>query len=81
MIIQVKQELSKTRNPTEHGYELQGQKGEIIQTLDDGYNLIRFDEFKIKKQVTIKRKTQWIQVPLEWYVHDTDFHLDMIAKK
>ena len=80
MIIQVKQELFKTRNPTEHDFKLEGHKGEIIQTLDDGYNLIRFNQFKIKKKISVYRKTQWILKPLEWYVHDTDFHLQMIEK-
>lgn len=73
MNVQINPKLTKSRNPIEHGLKLEGQKGEIIQTLDDGYNLIRFVTLKIKKQVNIKRKTQWILVPLEWYIHDVDF--------
>lgn len=80
MIIQVNQKLTKSRNPVEHGFRLEGQKGEVIQTLDDGANLIRFKQFQIKKQVNIKRKTTWIFTSLEWYVYDVDFHFPMIVK-
>lgn len=73
MKIIINSKLVKSRNPTEHKIKLENQSGEIIQVVGDGYNLILFKQFKI----TSKNKSEY----LEWYVHDTDFHLYMIVKK
>lgn len=73
MKIIINSKLVKSRNPTEHKIKLENQSGEIIQVVGDGYNLILFKQFKI----TRKKKSEY----LEWYVHDTDFHLDIISKK
>lgn len=81
MNIQIKPTLTKTRNPKEHGFKLENHKGEIIHSLDDGYHLVKFDQFSIKKKVTIERKTTWKFEALEWYVHESDFHLQMIENK
>lgn len=75
MIIQINPKLTKSRNPVEHHFKLEGQKGEIIQSLGDGYHRIKFDQFKIKKQVKVKKTITWQFVALEWYVHELDFHL------
>lgn len=81
MNIQIRPALTKTRNPKEYGFKLEGHRGEIIQSLDDGYHLIKFDQFSIKKQVNIDRRSNWIMVALEWYVHEVDFHLQIIGKQ
>lgn len=71
-MIQINAKLTKSRNPTEHGFKLEGHQGQIIQSLDDGYNLIRFEQFKIRKQVKINRRIKYVLIPLEWYVHNDD---------
>ena len=57
----------------EHDIKLECQHGDVIHHLDDGYSLIMFNKFKIKKKVTINRVTKWILVPIEWYIHRNDF--------
>lgn len=42
MIIRVKSNLTKSRNPTEHKMKLEGKKGKIVHVLPDGYCLIDF---------------------------------------
>lgn len=81
MNIQIRSTLTKTRNPKEHGFKIEGHRGELIQSLDDGYHLIKFDQFSIKKQVKIDSKTTWKFEALEWYVHEADFHLQIIGKQ
>lgn len=71
--VQIHSTLSKSRNPTEHGFRLQNEIGTIIQSLEDGYCLIKFEKFQIKKKVSENRKTKWIFYPLEWYLHKDDF--------
>lgn len=73
MTIQVNNKLTKSRNPTEHGFKLENQKGVIVHTIDDGYNLIKFSQFKIKRLIRVDRKKTMKFVPLEWYVHENDF--------
>lgn len=75
MNIQIKTTLTKTRNPKEYGFKLENRKGEIIHTLDDGYSLVKFNELNINKKGTGKIEA------LEWYVHESDFHLQMIENK
>ena len=75
MTIQVNSKLTKSRNPLEHEITLHNSKGEVVQQLDDGYNLVRFLQFRIKKQIKESRKVKWIFVPLEWYVHSDDLHV------
>lgn len=74
-MIQINYKLSKSRNPVEHGFKLEGQQGEIIQALDDGYNLVKFEQFKIKKQIKVDRKVKYVIVPLEWYIHTEDLKI------
>lgn len=71
-MIQINSKLTKSRNPLEHGFKLEGHQGQIIQSLDDGYNLIKFSDLLIRKQVKINRRVRWMLVPLEWYVHNDD---------
>lgn len=73
MNIQIKSTLTKTRNPKEYGFKLENRKGEVIQTLDDGYNLVKFNELSISRKGKFEA--------LEWYVHESDFHLQMIENK
>jgi len=78
MRIKVKRQLSKSRNPSEHGIRLQNQTGELIQVVGDGFNLIRFDQFKIKVAVKINSSKKKKLESLEWYVHENDFYIDEI---
>lgn len=71
-MITINDKLTKSRNPLEHGFKLEGHQGQIIQSLDDGYNLIKFEQFRITKQVKIDRKVKYIPVALEWYIHNED---------
>lgn len=74
-MITINDKLTKSRNPTELGYKLERQQGRIIQSLDDGYNLVRFNGLLIRKQVKINRRIKWMLVPLEWYIHNDDVSL------
>ena len=74
-MIQINDTLTKSRNPSEHGYKLEGQKGEVIQVVGDGFNRIKFNQFFLRKQVKINRRVRWMLVPLEWYVHDDDLKI------
>lgn len=76
MTIQVNSRLTKSRNPSEHDYKLENQKGEIVHRLNDGFNLIRFDQFKIKEMKRIDNKKKWVEVSLEWYIHDDDLKIN-----
>ena len=80
MTITVNSELKKSRNPKEHGFRLEKQKGECIEVLDDGYNRISFDQFQIKVQFKLKKKVAWKFVPLEWYLHEDDFSINLLNK-
>jgi hypothetical protein len=75
MIVQVKNQLTKGRNPSEHGLKLENQQGEVIHMVGDGYVLIRFEQFKIRQQKKINSQKIALTIALEWYVHDTDFYL------
>lgn len=75
MTIQVNSKLTKSRNPVEHEYRLENQKGEVVHRLDDGYNLIRFKQFKIKEQKRVDNQKKWVLVPLDWYVHNEDLKI------
>lgn len=68
MKIKVKQTLTKSRNPKEYKIKLENQIGMLIQVLGDGYNLVRFEQFKIVR----KGKSE----SLEWYIHDLDLFLE-----
>lgn len=73
-MVQVNSILTKSRNPKEHGYRLENQKGSIVHTLPhDPFVLIRFDQLKIRKKITVLKKTKWIMASLEWYIHEEDF--------
>lgn len=74
MTIQVNNTLTKSRNPTEHGFKLEGEKGNIIQRLPDGYNLVEFNQFKIKKKMMIRKRTVWNFNSLQWYIHFDDIN-------
>jgi hypothetical protein len=74
-LIQVSTRLTKTTNPKEHGLTLEGETGEVIHNLGDGYRLIKFKRLQVKKNVTIDRKKVWKIIPLEWYVHEQDFKI------
>ena len=65
----------KTRNPIEHGFKLENEKGSIVHRLDDGYNLIMFNQFKVKELKRINGKKVLMPVPLEWYVHNEDLKI------
>lgn len=73
-MIHINNKLTKSRNPLELGFKLEGQQGQIIQSLDDGYNLVKFNGLLIRKQVKINRRIKWLLVPLEWYIHKEDFY-------
>lgn len=75
-MITINDKLTKSRNPVELGFKLEGHQGQIIQALDDGYNLIKFEQFKIRKQVKINRRVRYVFVPLEWYVHIEDMKIN-----
>jgi hypothetical protein len=60
-------EFKKSRNPLEHGIVLNGKIGYVIQVVGDGYCLIDFPQFIVKRK--FKMET------LEWYVHETDLYL------
>jgi len=77
MRIQLKSILTKTRNPTEHGFKLENVKGEVIQVVGDGYCLVKFDNLEIKKEVKVDRHKVVKFVKLEWYVHETDFFIKL----
>lgn len=64
--------LTKSRNPTEHGFRLEGEKGVIIKALPDGYNLIEFNQFKIQKKMKFGRVKIRELVALQWYIHFDD---------
>lgn len=68
MNIQIKSTLTKTRNPKEYGFKLENRKGVIIQTLDDGYNLVKFNELSISRRGKFEA--------LEWYVHNDDLKIN-----
>lgn len=72
-LIEVKSELTKSRNPEEYEIRLENQIGEIIQILGDGYCLIEFSQFKIKMPVKKKSVKTWQFTSLMWYVHEDDF--------
>lgn len=71
-MIQVNSELTKSRNPNEHGFDIINEKGSIVHRLDDGFNLIQFNQFEIKEQVKVNKVKKWMLVPLQWYIHDED---------
>lgn len=73
-MIQVNPTLTKSRNPTEHGFRLENQTGSIVHRLPhDPYVLIRFDQFKIRKKIMENKRTKWIIAGIEWYLHEDDF--------
>ena len=74
-MIQVNSTLTKSRNATEHNFNLRNQKGEVRHKLPDGYWLIRFDQFKIKKKIMEKKKTIWIMEGIDWYIHQQDLKI------
>lgn len=71
-MITINDKLTKSRNPVEHGFKLECATGQIIQSLDDGYHLVKFNQFKIKKQIKVDRRVRYVYLPLEWYVHEED---------
>jgi len=73
MTIQIKQTLSKTRNPLELGFTLNKRLGECIQVVGDGWCLIKVRDLYIKKMVKINGKNTFKLFQLEWYVHENDF--------
>lgn len=75
MVIQVKPTLTATRNPTEHGFDLRKQKGEIVHVLGDNYTLVRFKQFKIQKKIKEGKRTRFETRDLDWYVHDSDYFI------
>jgi hypothetical protein len=75
MTIQVNSKLTKSRDPVEHEFKLENAKGEIVHRLNDGYNLIKFEQFQIKHQVKINSVKKWENVALEWYIHNDDLKI------
>lgn len=74
MAIQVNSTLTKSRNPTEHGFKLENQKGSVVHLLpDDPFVLIKFDQFKIQRRRKQYNKTVMVMEGIEWYVHEDDF--------
>lgn len=76
MTIQIKNTLTKSRNPTEYDAIVTDKVGEVLNALGDGYYLIRFESIKLKKMVKINHKKMLKLVALEWYVHEDDFFMD-----
>lgn len=75
MEIQVNNKLTVSRNPTEHGFELNNHKGSVVHRIDDGFNLIEFKQFQIKQYITIKKKKVMVFVNLQWYIHNNDLKI------
>lgn len=75
MTIQIKGSLTKSRNPKEYNVTITNEVGTIIQVLGDGYCLIKFDQFKVAKKTRLNGGVKFVDVPLEWYVHEIDFYL------
>lgn len=75
MEIQVKDTLTRSRNPTEYKIRLENKIGNIVHVLPDGYNLIKFKEFNFRVKHKEGKKTVWRYEPLQWYIHETDFYL------
>lgn len=70
--VTVNHPILKTRQPTEKNMVLNGEKGRIIQRLNDGYKLIVFDNlFDRDRILKGSRYTN-----LQWYVHGTDLTYD-----
>lgn len=77
MTIQVNESLTRTRNPIEHGHEVNKRHGKVIHRIDDGYWLIEFFRLMIKLKKNIvtpegKKKTIWVDARLQWYIHKDD---------
>lgn len=73
--VKVNEVLTKSRNPTEHGFRLENQVGELKQILPhDPYRLIKFDNLKIQKKIKVNNKTQWVMDGIYWYLHEDDFY-------
>lgn len=66
--VTVAKELTKSREPSELGLKITGEKGRIVQVLDDGYRLIEFEN--LKDPQAIYKKKQYSS--LKWYVHKDD---------
>lgn len=75
MDITVCNQLINSRNPKEHGFKLENQKGTIVHSLGDGWHLIQFNQFKVKKEIKVKRKKTWVYESLQWYIFETDFKI------
>lgn len=71
-MITVNSVLTKSRNPVEHNFDLRNQEGEIRHMLPDGYCLIRFHQFKIRKKISQFKRTIWVFEGLDWYIHKDD---------
>lgn len=72
MTIQVNSILTKSRNPTEHGFKLEGEKGNIVQILPDGFNLVEFKQFNIQKKMKFGKIKKTRMAPLQWYINFDD---------
>ena len=70
-MIQVNTTLTKSMvNPE---FDIRGEKGIIVHKLPDGYSLVSFKQFLVKKKYTYNGKTRHKFVPLEWYVNEADY--------
>lgn len=74
MTIQVKNILTKTRNPSEHNMKLENKVGEIIQVVGDGYCLIEFNDLK---HPGMTKYAGYGAKKLQWYVHENDFFIKL----
>lgn len=79
MKIQVKDMLTKSRNPSEYELRIENKKGDIVDNLNDGYYLIEFRDLLLKKIVKFDRKKSIKLVHLQWYVHENDFLISNIT--
>lgn len=61
----------KTIQPKEYGLIVNGESGRIIQTLEDGYCLVEFDNLFVKEE-KLYFKNRNLKTPLNWYVHKSD---------
>lgn len=53
--------------------DIRGKCGKVIHKVDDGYWLIEFKEFKIRKRVEVGSKAFLKELKsLQWYVHKDD---------
>ncbi len=74
MDITVNSTLIRSRNPNELNLKIEGQKGKVIHSLDDGWWLIEFPTLLTKSIVTVSNSKKKIMqfTPLQWYVFKDD---------